>query len=161
MSEQALERLENLITNPYAWLLFAFIMSLSYILKFLRRFYPESVRQKMEKEEACTFEHQQKPQMIFVRKVVTFSFLPIIFISLIVSHYFFPMIKGLFVYLLLVGMIPIAIWAMYVEYKISKDENSNDVIVGYKYLKFPNIILTVAFLCFMILGTLYLIGLIF
>ena len=41
-----------LLTNPYSWLLIGTIVTLPYLLKLMRQLYPESLRKKMEKEEA-------------------------------------------------------------------------------------------------------------
>jgi len=164
VSEQALERLSNLASNPYTWILFIFIMSLPYILKYLRRFYPEKLRKKMDKEEACTLEYQQKPEMKFVRKIILIGMLSVIFISYFVSFYFLTnLINPLATFrnLFLIGALIVVIIAISFESKIKKDENCNEVVVGYKYLKFPNFILTIIVFSFIIVGIFYLIGIIF
>ena len=99
----------------------------------------------MEKEEDCTLKLQQKPQMTLARKVLLFGGLVIAVISFIVSHYVFPTIKDLFINLLLVGIMPMVIWVLYVDYKLGKDKNCNDVVVGYKFMKWFGIFSLIVF----------------
>ena len=135
MSELQLERLTNMINNPYTWILVVFAMTLPSILKYIRRFYPESLCEKMEKEEACALEYNQKPQIKSYNKLVIFGIYGSIAISYIISYYFFENIENkwnLFIKILsgliLVGLIPIAIY----EFRTRKDKECSDVIVGYK-----------------------------
>ena len=143
MNEQLLESLNNLISNPYTLIFLGLIFP--FILLFIRRFYPEDLRRRMEKEEDCTLKLQQKPQMTLARKVLLFGGLVIAVISFIVSHYVFPTIKDLFINLLLVGIMPMVIWVLYVDYKLGKDKNCNDVVVGYKFMKWFGIFSLIVF----------------
>ena len=85
MNELQMERLTNLVTNPYTWLLFAFAISLPYILKYLRRFYPDNVRKKMEKEEACMIENNAKPKVKQLNRIFLLSMftIPTLFFSVL------------------------------------------------------------------------------
>ncbi|HFD14653.1 MAG TPA: hypothetical protein ENJ34_05035 [Epsilonproteobacteria bacterium] len=164
MNEQQLEMLTSLVTNPYTWVFFICVISLPYILLFIRRFYSKSLREKMEKEEACTLEHRENPKVQLLSKIILISFFVSIFISYLTAYYLFDDIEEKFdtaVSLFWGMMFIVMIISGYFDDKLTKDKNCNDVIVGYKYLKFPNIILTATVFCFVILGILYLIRLIF
>lgn len=158
------ERAMNLLTNPYTWVLFIFVMLLPYILKYIRRFYPESLREKMEKEEACTLEYQENPKVQMLYKIIQASFFISIFVSYLTVYHLFDSIENKFktAFNLFVGIMSfIVIVGVYFDYKLSKDKNCNDVIVGYKYLKFPNVIVTIVVSSLAILGIFYLIGIMF
>ena len=161
MSEQQLERLTNLVTNPYTWLFLIFAMSLPYLLKYIRRFYPSTLREKMDKEEACTIAHQKKPEMQFVQKILVFGLLFSIVVSYVITYQLLSNLENslrTFQNIFLGIYFPIMLVGLFYEHRIAKNENCNDVIVGYKYLKFPNIILIVTIFCLVILGIFYLIG---
>ncbi len=164
MDDQALERLLNLINNPYTWGLFVFVMALPYILKYMRRWYPKSWQESMAKEEACTLEYQQKPEMKFIRRILSIGLVSVVLISYVLAYYILPNIEyhlKTFRDLFLIGAVIIVILTIYFESKIKKNKNCNDVIVGYKYLKFPNVILTTIVSSFIIVGIFYFIGIIF
>lgn len=123
------------------------IISLGYVLQFtlmyIRRFYPKSWQEAMEKEEVCTLEYQQKPEMKFIRKLVFIGFFSAILISYVLAYYVLPNIENhfkTFINLFLIGTGIIAVLAIYFEFKIKKDENCNDVIAGYKSLKILGVI---------------------
>jgi hypothetical protein len=158
VNELQMERLTNLVTNPYTWLFLVFAMSLGYILQYIRRFYPNHWQEAMAKEEACTLEFQKKPEMKLVRKIIQIGFLSMLFISYILA---FHLLKDLenplttFRNILYSGAMIIAGIAIYFEYKIKKDKSCKDVIVGYKFIKMVGIIEIVFIL---VMGILYLLG---
>lgn len=148
MNELQWERFENLVSDPYTWVFFIFIMSLSYILQYLRRFYPKSLREKMEKEEACNLEYQKKPEMKLVRKIILFGLLFSIIISYLITYNLLQNLGNkieTFRNILLGIYIPIILTTLFYEYKTTKDKNCNDVIVGYKFIKWVGMFLLVTF----------------
>jgi len=166
VNEKQIEMLTNLVTNPYAWVFFIFTMSLPYTLIFIRRFYPEKLRDKMEKEEACTLKYNQKPEVKLYNNLVLLGMSGSVVISYFISYYLVDNVDdklrlsiNIFSGMVLVIIVIIGIYE-YITRK-DKDKDCSEVIVGYRYLKFPNIILTVAIFCFVIFGLFYLIGLIF
>lgn len=132
--------MENFIhiwTNPYSWLLIGTIIALPYLLKLMRRLYPESLRKKMEKEEACTLKLYQKPQMRTLRKNMVFAFVISFIASYVVGYHLVestdPLGTSKNIFVLLI--VPIVLYAIVIEYKITKGKSCIDAIVGYKYIK--------------------------
>ena len=158
MNEKQIEMLTNLASNPYTWLFFVFVISVGYILQYMRRFYPKSWQEAMAKEESCTLEFQKKPEMKLVRQIMTIGILSTIFISYIMAFY---LLKDLgnplntFTNILIGGAILIIVISIYYESKIKKDKNCKDVIVGYKFMKIVGII---EILFILVMGVLYLLG---
>ena len=164
MNELQWERFENLVTNPYTWVLFIFTMFLPYILKYIRRFYPKKLQEKMNKEEACTLEFNQQPKIKFLNKVMTTGMISSVVISYLITYHLLSNLENklsMFIDLFGSMLLSIALIISILQSKVKNNKDCNDVIVGYKYLKFPNIILTVTVFCFVIFGTLDLIRLIF
>jgi len=158
VNELQIERLTNLLTNPYTWLLFTFTMLLPYILKFIRRFYPKSWQEAMAKEEACTLEFHKKPEMKLVRRIITIGILSTIFFSYILVFHFLKNLENplnTFRNIFLSSAMFIVAISIYYESKIKKDKNCNDVIVGYKFMKIVGII---EILFILVMGILYLLG---
>lgn len=129
------------------WVFLIVIVSFGYLLQFtlmyIRRFYPKSWQESMEKEEACTLEYQRKPEMKFIRKLVFIGFISTILISYILSYHLFSNIEypfKIFLKIFLTGAVIIMIFTLYYESKIKKDGNCNDTIAGYKSLKILGII---------------------
>jgi len=148
MNEQQSEMLTNLVTNPYTWVLFAFAMTLPYILKFLRRLYPKHWQEAMAKEEACTLIHQQKPEMKLVRRILTIGILGIVLLSyIIVFHVLSDVVNPLdtVINFVAIGAIPVVLTAVSYENKIKKEKNCNDDFVGSKYMKVIGIVLGIVF----------------
>jgi len=113
------ERLLNLITNPYTWVILVFIMALPYLLNYMRRFYPEKLRKQMEKEEACTLELQQKLEMKRMRKYITIGFIFSALLTVCIAYYF-EIERGNISWIFIISMTPITFYAMIVEHRISK-----------------------------------------
>jgi len=158
VNEKQIEMLTNLVNNPYTWLFLGFIVSLAYILQYMRRFYPNHWQEAMAKEEACTLEFQKKPEMKLVRKITLIGFLSMIFISYILSfHLLSDLVNPLdtFTKIFLSGAMFIMAISIYYQSKIKKDKNCNDVIVGYKFMKIVGII---EILFISVVGVLYLLG---
>ena len=82
-----MEKLKYLLANPYAWLLFAFILSLPYVLTYMRRFYPKELQKKMEKEDACMLEATQRPEMKTIRRNALVGIVLSVGISYIISYH--------------------------------------------------------------------------
>ena len=137
--------------NELQWelgVIFIFIISLPVILQYIRRFYPKSLREKMEIEEACTLEVNQKPEMKRMRKIVFIGFVLSGIISYLLAYYFLPVIQTKFKMFIniFVGSIGlVAGYAMLSEYKTNKDENCNEKIVGYKFMKWFGIFSFIGF----------------
>jgi len=158
VNEQQTQMLTNLVTNPYTWLFFVFIIALPYVLQYLRRFYSKSWQKAMAKEEACRLEHHKKPEMKLVRKIINIGFLSMLFVSYVLSfHLLTDLVNPLktFTYIFFGGAMLIMAVSIYYESKIKKDKNCNDVIVGYRFMKIVGI-MEVLFI--VIAGILYLLG---
>ena len=143
-----MEKLKYLLTNPYSWLLFAFILSLPYVLTYMRRFYPKELQKQMEKEEACTLKRNEKPEMKTMLKNVRLGSLFAFLISLIIA-YFAENSLEVFKTLFMIIMMPIVIYAMVMDYKINKNKNCNHVSVKYMLVMFAIIVL-IAFIVILI-----------
>ena len=158
MNEQQTQMLSNLVTNPYTWIFFGFIIALSYILQYLRRFYPKSWKKAMAKEEACHLEYRKKPEMKLVRKIINIGLLSMLLISYVFSfHLLTDLVNPLntFTFIFYAGAMLVIAVSIYYQSKIKKDKNCNDVIVGYKFMKIVGII---EILFILVVGILYLLG---
>jgi len=123
VNELQLERLTNLVTNPYTWIGIAAIFSLIFILPYIRRFYPKSWQEAMAKEEACSLEHHHKPEMKLVRKIINIGFLSMLLISYVLSfHLLTDLVNPLrtFTYIFFGGAMLIILVSVYYENKIKK-----------------------------------------
>lgn len=135
------------------WIFILMSMALLPILMYLRRFYPDSVREKMQREEACTLAVNQKPEMKRLRKIVFIGFVLSVVISYILAYYLLPVIQTqfkMFVNIFIGSTSLVAGYSMLSEYKINKDKNCNDKIVGYKFMKWFGIFSLVAY-CILII----------
>ena len=115
----------------------------------------------MEKEEACTLEFNKKPKIKFLNKVMLTGMVSSIVISYLITYHLLSNLENqlsMFINLLGSMILLIVIIISILQSKVKNDKNCNDVIVGYKYLKFPNVILTTIIFCFMIISIFYLIG---
>ena len=158
MNEKQIEMLTNLVSNPYTWLFFAFVISVGYILQYMRRFYPKSWQEAMAKEEACTLEFQKKHEMKLIRKIVLLGFLSSLGISYLIVYYLLENIENKFrlcMDIYLSFSVVIMIIAGVLAHRIKKDKNCNDVIFGYKFMK---IVITIEILVILVMGILYLLG---
>jgi hypothetical protein len=158
VNELQWERLENLVTNPYTWVLFVFAMSLPYVLKFSRRFYPKKLQEKMKKEEACTLEFNQKPKIKFLNKVMVTGMASSIVISYLITYHLLSNVEkqlSMFVNLLASMILLIVIIIAFLQSKVKNDKNCNDVVVGYKFIKIVGII---EIIFIFVMGILYLFG---
>ena len=135
-----MEKLKYLFTNPYTWLFFAFILSLPYILTYMRRFYPKELQKQMEKEEACTLKRNQKPEMKTMLKNVRLGSLFAFLISVLIAYSSENSLEVFKTFFLII-MMPIFIYAMAMEYKINKNKNCNHVSVKYMLVMFAIIVL--------------------
>ena len=137
--------------NELQWelgVIFIFIISLPVILQYIRRFYPKSLREKMEIEEACTLEVNQKLEMKRMRKIVFIGFVLSGIISYLLAYYFLPVIQTkfkMFINIFVGSISLVTVYAMLSEYKINKDENCNEKIVGYKFMKWFGIFSLIGF----------------
>jgi len=164
VNELQWERFENFVTNPYTWLLFVFTVSLPYILRYIRRFYPEKLQENMKKEEACALEFNQKPKIKFLNKVMTTGMISSVVISYLITYHLLSNLENklsMFVNLFASMILLIVLIISILQSKVKNDKDCNDVIVGYKYLKFPNFILTMIIFSFVIVGISYLLDLLF
>ena len=129
-----MEKLKYLFANPYAWLFFAFIFTLPYLLKYMRRFYSEELQKKMKKEEVCIMEFQQKPEMKRMRKIVFIGFVLSVSVSYIISYILMDTscdTTRIFINIFLVLATPIMIYAIVVEYKYDTiDSALTDIFQG-------------------------------
>jgi len=144
--------LENIIMLV-SIVLFSF--SLTYVLKHMRRFYPAKLQEKMAKEEACTLKVNKKPEMKAMRKNVFIGFVLSIIISYIISYYLIASVDNTFRTFtnIFIGLFSlVAIYAMVTEYKINKDKNCNDMIVGYKFMKWVGIFMGLVFVIALIIA---------
>ena len=154
MNEQQTQMLSNLVTNPYTWIFFGFIIALSYILQYLRRFYPKHWKEAIAKEEACHLEYRKKPEMKLVRKITNIGFLSILLISYVLSfHLLTDLVNPLdtFKNIFLSGAVFIMLISIYYQSKIKQDKNCNNVIVGYKYIKIVGIVEIIIFIILLII----------
>ena len=135
-----MEKLKYLFTNPYTWLFFAFILSLPYVLTYMRRFYPKELQKQMEKEEACTLKRNQKPEMKTMLKNVRLGSLFAFLISVLIAYSSENSLEVFKTFFLII-MMPIFIYAMAMEYKINKNKNCNHVSVKYMLVMFAIIVL--------------------
>lgn len=87
MNEQALYSLKYLLTNPYVWLFFIFIICLPYVFQYMRRFFPKKLQEQMAKEEACNLEQQQKPETKRMLKNMYIALLISLATSIVVSYF--------------------------------------------------------------------------
>ncbi len=142
MESYKMEQLKYLITNPYSWVLIGAVLILPYLLKYMRILYPETLRKKMEEEEACTLELYQKPQMRTMRKNMVFAIVISLISSYVLGYHLMessnPLRTSKNIFVLLIVLI--ALYAIVVEYKITKGKSCKDVIVGYKYIKWLAIV---------------------
>ena len=58
-----MEKLKYLLANPYWWLFFAFMLSLPLLIKYIRRFYPKELQEKIMEAEACVLKRNKKPEI--------------------------------------------------------------------------------------------------
>ena len=135
-----MEKLKYLFTNPYTWLFFAFILSLPYVLTYMRRFYPKELQKQMEKEEACTLKRNQKPEMKTMLKNVRLGSLFAFLISVLIAYSSENSLEVFKTFFMII-MMPIFIYAMAMEYKINKNKNCNHVSVKYMLVMFAIIVL--------------------
>ena len=137
-----MEKLIYLFTNPYTWLFIVFTISLPYVFKYMRRFYPEKLQEQMAKEEVCTLEKSKKPEMKRLQKIFQIGTLFSFFVTLLVAYYYqsFEVTKTVFISL----MSLIAIYVTVAEYKIKKDKTCSHVSVKYYIVMFV-IICIIAF----------------
>ncbi len=143
MNEVQWEMLKNLATNPYTWVFLGFIFSIGYFMQYMRRFYPKSWQESMAKEEACNLEYHKKPEMKLVRKIINIGFFSMLIISYVLSfHLLTDLVNPLdtFKNIFLSGAVFIMLISIYYQSKIKKDNNCNNVIVGYKFIKIIGII---------------------
>ena len=143
MSERQWCMIKNLVTNPYTWVFFVFALSLPMILRYIRRFYPKSLQEAMEKEEACTLELNRRPEMKRLRKFMFIGLFCVVLISYLLSFYLLsdvvdPLMR--FYKVLVIGIIIVIVPFIYYENKIRKGQDCKDVIVGYKFIKIVGII---------------------
>ena len=136
------ERLLNLITNPYTWAFIVFTMALPYILQYMRRFYPEKLRKQMEKEEACTLEKQQKPEMRRVRKYMFIGFFFSALLTICLPYYF-EIEKRNIRWIFIISMTPITLYVMLVEHRISKGKNCLQFYDKKQYLQLLGIFVVI------------------
>ena len=129
---------ENLITNPYTWAFIVFTMALPYLVIYMRRFYPEKLRKQMEKEEACTLELQQKPEMKRVRKYVIIGFIFSVLLTVCIAYYF-EIEKRNISLIFIISIIPITLYAMIVEQRISKGKKCLQFYDKKEYLQLVGI----------------------
>ena len=83
-----MEKLKYLLTNPYVWLFFAFVLSLPYVITYMRRFYSKELQKKMEKEDACMLEANQRPEMKTMRRNALVGIVLSAGVSYIISYHF-------------------------------------------------------------------------
>ena len=83
----SMEKLKYLFTNPYTWLFIVFVFALPYVLKYIRRFYSKELQKKMEKEDACMLEANQRPEMKIVRRNALVGIVLSVGISYIISYH--------------------------------------------------------------------------
>ena len=158
MSEYQFIMLTNILTDPYTWLVLGFIISVGYILRYIRRLYPKSLQEAMEKEEACTLRYQKNPEIKLIRKIINMGLLSMLFISYILSfHVLTDLVNPLYTFMniFLSGAVLIIVIGDYYKGKIKKDKSCNNVIVGYKFIKIVGII-EILFILFLYI--LYLLG---
>ena len=140
-----MEQLKLLLTNPYSWLLIGVVVGLPFLLKLMRRLYPESLRKRMEEEEACTLKLYQNPKIKRLRKGLFLALSVSIGISYAIGYHLIdssnPLRTSLKVFYPL--MITAALYIGVAEYKITKGKNCNDVIVGFRYIKWAGIVVAV------------------
>ena len=132
-----MEKLTYMFANPYSWLFISVVVGLPFLLKLMRHLYPETLRKRMEEEEACILELYQNPKLKRLRKGLFLALGVSIGVSYVAGYHFIdspnPLRTSLNVFYPI--MILAALYLGVVEYKITKGKNCNDVIVGYKYLK--------------------------
>ena len=148
-----IDNLVFLFSQIEFWIFFLMCMALLPILMYVRRFYPDSVREKMQREEACTLEVNQKPEMKRLRKIVFIGLVLSVVISYILAYYLLPVMQTqfkMFVNISIGSTSLVAGYSMLSEYKINKDKNCNDKIVGYKFIKWFSIFSLIG-LCIMII----------
>jgi len=124
MNTQAVEHFKTIFTNPYTWMMFAFILTLPYLLKYMRRFFPKKLQKKIEKEEACDLEYRQQPEIVRLRKKLIIG----IIISLIVSAFISYLIEEswrIFTYIFASMITIVVLYAVIVEYILSKNKYIN------------------------------------
>ena len=129
-----MEDLKYLFSNPYVWLFIIFSFSLPYILKYIRRFYPEKLQQQMAKEEVCILEKSKKPEMKHLQKIFQIGTLFSFFVTLLVAYYYQSLEVTKTVFISLVSLI--AIYVTVSEYKIKKDKTCSHISVKYYIVMF-------------------------
>jgi len=133
---------ENLITNPYTWLFIIFTMALPYILQYMRRFYPEKLRKQMEKEEACTLELQQKPEMKRTGKYLAIGFFVAIILTICI-YYTFDIAKKHIGVIYTIFLSPTFIYVGVLQHKIKKGKNCLQFYDKKEYLQLVGIFVVI------------------
>jgi len=151
--EQQLERLTNLVTNPYAWIFFTFLISLPYILKFVRRCYSKNLQESMEKEESCTLEFQKSKERKSIRNFTLIGFFSLVIVSYIFIYQLLDIHHKFEVFMMISFSIMIffALFRMLKEFQVLKKKNCNDVIVGYQYVRIIGILISIILIVMLIL----------
>ncbi|PTB88174.1 hypothetical protein C9925_00015 [cyanobacterium G8-9] len=169
MNELQIERLTNLLTNPYTWIGIVAIFSLTFILPYIRRFYPQSWQEAMAKEEACNIEHQQRPE---IRRLRNIFFINSIFIVLICYLYVYQILefednkiliikafsRPIDVFIILVSMLILlaGVIMTFYEKKIVGKKNCENVIVGARVMNFFGYILGIPMLLAVLFAIIFL-----
>ena len=124
-----MEKFIYLFSNPYTWLLIVFTMGLPYLLKYMRRLLPKKVQEQMAKDEACTLEWRQKPEIKRIHRNMHIG----IFISLVTSFIVSYCIDNTFhrVYVIFISIaIVVLIYSGIAERKVKRDKNNCSNIYG-------------------------------
>jgi hypothetical protein len=122
-----MEKLIYLFSNPYTWLFIVFTMGLPYLLKYMRRLFPQKLQDQMAKEEACFLEGNQKPEIKRIHRNMHIG----IFISLVTSFIVSYCIDNTFhrVYVIFMSITSVVvIYSGIAEHKVKKDKkNCSDI----------------------------------